>query len=265
METATTLQEIDTRLEALVEEAYQAFGKYRVKRLLDVCTVCCIDREEENRLVTLSVAGISHEDLNTYATAAFAALPSVPEEFKHFLPRYLELLKDFAIPGAITETTLVRLKQYRQLAEWPEQEVRLLHDFAEALFAKALLSYPIQSDGLLLWIDELLILFEKGGIEINPLLEQWSAHTGHTSLLHLQDLLLNSLNPQKGYCLNNTFASDEFSRVMQEWLISHRQIFADRIEHYIADDNNQDEGELNRMSWAYEILMHQFSWSGQLI
>lgn len=145
MDTAASLQAIDTQLDELTKQAYQVFGGYRVKQLNDVCTVCCIDKEGHSRLLAVAPYGLSCEDLSLYATAAFASQPDFPDEFKYFLPRYLELLKDFESPCA-PEVTFKRLKQYRAVEEWPDDELSLLNDFASALFVKALSNYPLRGD-----------------------------------------------------------------------------------------------------------------------
>jgi len=98
MEKSNALQDVEAKLEQLTEQAYTLFYSYRIKRLSDVCTLCCIDQEEEKRLVSVTAKGVNRNNLESYATAAFAYNPSCPDEFKHFLPRYLALLKDFDTP-----------------------------------------------------------------------------------------------------------------------------------------------------------------------
>ena len=258
MDTGANLQEVETHLEDLTEQAYQVFGKYRVKQLRDVCTVCCISKEEENHLLAVSAGGLSCEDLSTYATAAFATQPDAPDEFRHFLPRYLELLKDFETPGAVTETTLNRLKQYRAVKEWPEAEIQLLDEFASSLFTKALLSYPVYTMSPI----TLLIIFDNGGIDINPLLVQWQNTLCDTRLFHLKDLLLEGLNAKKDYQLSNGFASDTLSHEFHQWLTDNSPALCTCIEQFIADSTEPDDMQLEELSWVYEILMHHFNVTG---
>lgn len=255
MSTMTPPQEADVDLNRLTEQAYQVFGKYRIKRLMDVCTVCCINKEEQERLLSVAPYGLSCEDLSLYATAAFASQPAYPDEFKHFLPRYLELLKDFDSP-AITETTFDRLKKYRAIEEWSDDELQLLHDFSGAFFAKLLSSYPPRYP--FTWLDNALIMFDNGGIDINPLLVQWRDSEDHSALLHLKDLLLQCLSPKKNYQLDNGFASAELSATVKQWLVDNCDVFCDRIEHCIADTDFQDEYTLDELSWAYERLIYHF-------
>lgn len=248
---------MDTRLDALTERAYQVFGGYRVKQLKDVCTVCCIDKEEHSRLLAVSPSGLSCESLRTYATAAFASEPTYPDEFKHFLPRYLELLKGFESP-CIPEVTFKRLKKYRDVEEWPDDELSLLNDFASALFAKALSSYPLQGD--FTYLTSLLIMFDNGDFDTAPLLEQWQQSEHDTALLHLKELVLDSLSERKGYRLDDGFASTQLSDTVINWLTANRDLFCERLERYVAygDFEGEDELLVDELSWAYEALKYHF-------
>ncbi len=52
---------MNTRLQQVIERAYEEFALYRVQVPLDVCTVCCITEEVEAQLVRLNVRSIPQE------------------------------------------------------------------------------------------------------------------------------------------------------------------------------------------------------------
>ncbi|MGV6808294.1 MAG: hypothetical protein ACWA5U_00285 [bacterium] len=259
MQRNTTLQDVEKQLEQLTEQAYTLFYSYRIKRLSDVCTVCCIDREEEKRLVSVTAKGVNRNDLELYANAAFANNPSCPDEFKHFLPCYLALLKDFDTPKTSIERTLSRLNNYQALTTWSQPEVQLLNDFVSTLFTKALLSNP-DDDPCRPSLTRLLITFDDGGFEVLPFLQQWQHHLGDTALLHIKHLLLFELNIKKDHQLDNCLASPELLQVVNQWLIASCDTFCQRIEQCIVNSEQHtfNEAQLEELSWAYEVLMLNF-------
>jgi len=83
------------KMNSIIERAYQTFSKYNIKSQLDVCTHCCVSTEEVRNLTNTPLNKLSLELIYRYNTAATSDKPTI-EEFKYFLPRYLELRVPFA-------------------------------------------------------------------------------------------------------------------------------------------------------------------------
>lgn len=108
------------KLQKIVSEAYTLFKKYKVSRPLDVCTDCCVIAQEENQLATLSVRFIPQELLETWNIAAKANEPDLAE-FKHFLPRFLDLITQYKFTSYCTELSLKSFGYYSE-KDWTKKE-----------------------------------------------------------------------------------------------------------------------------------------------
>ncbi len=103
-------------LKHIIEYSYSVFSKYRANLPLDVCTDCCMTLNQTCELANMSVKQIPFELLYEYNTAAKPALPNI-EEFKHFLPRFLELTSELKFLHHSAEIILNRFEYY-SIEEW---------------------------------------------------------------------------------------------------------------------------------------------------
>lgn len=137
-----------TELEHIIEKSYEIFKKYKVKAPLDACTVCCLTRNQESDLVSLSVRHIPFELLYDYNTAAKTEKPDI-QEFKHFLPRFLELTANLRFLHHSGELVLSRFDYYGK-TDWTKEEQELMQDFGQAYFRLCMTIHPLpelETDG----------------------------------------------------------------------------------------------------------------------
>lgn len=81
-------------LQEIVDESYDLFGRYSVSNSLDVCTACCVSPGEMKALLNRRLREILSETLGVWNDAAKSDRPDL-REFKHFLPRLLDLVSQF--------------------------------------------------------------------------------------------------------------------------------------------------------------------------
>jgi hypothetical protein len=241
-----------TELQDIVQNSYRIFKKYKATIPLDACTACCLTKNQESELVSMSVHDIPFELLYDYNTAAKTKKPSI-HEFKHFLPRYLELTADLKFLHHSAELVLSQFRYYNN-SEWTEEEKELMHDFGQAFFSQCLTIYPLPE---LERIDSILIMLSETKINIESLLVSWTGFRSKESVLHFKDLVIRGFRSDRQDELVSSFGSKNLSKVIIEWL--NREItklsFADIIEKIIMEPPPDiDQATLNELSWSYEKL-----------
>ena len=237
------------------------FRDFRVKKIRDSCTFCCIDKNEENYLVNTPIRNISLESLSHYNDAAFSNGDFNSSELKHFLPRYLDIIKDLKSPSHSFELSLQRVKSYANEDLWDEKEIKLLNKFGELVFKKCLLTYPC--NGEIFSITDVLIMLWNANIDIKKSLSLWEKNKEVESVLHFKDLIFNDSKFQYGRKLkiNNSFSTEEFSSIICKWLAlsKTRQVFSEKIEYLLLETSSLSEEDEEELSTVYEVI-NTYSW-----
>jgi hypothetical protein len=239
-----------TELQDIVSKSYQVFKKYKATIPLDACTACCLTKNQESELVFLSVHDIPFELLYDYNTAAKTKKPSI-HEFKHFLPRFLELTADQKFLHHSAELVLSRFHYYDK-CEWTDEEKELMQNFGQAYFSQCLTIYPLPE---LETIDSILIMLSETKINIEPLLTTWTGFQSKESVLHFNDLVIRGFRSDRQDELVSSFGSKDLSQVIIEWLNreSTRRSLADKIEKIIMESPTDiEQTTLDELSWTYE-------------
>ncbi|MAY84100.1 MAG: hypothetical protein CMP59_08200 [Flavobacteriales bacterium] len=245
-------------LKDIIARSYQLFKKYKVKSPLDVCTDCCLTKSQESELVSLPVNQIPFELLYEYNNAAKTTHPSI-EEFKHFLPRFLELTAELKFLHHSAELTLSRFEYY-SIDEWTVEELDLIQEYAEKLFLHILSVYPLPE---LEKIDSIIIMLYKAKVDIIKLLQSWSSIKTESSILHLSDLVCNGFKGMDNNILSSGFADKRISEVTHDWLNNDYQLanLKPVFEELLMNPRNLDEWKLNELNWTYEKL-HKLDYKG---
>lgn len=239
-----------TALLNIVEKSYKVFKKYKATPPLDACTACCLTKNQENELVCLSVRDIPFNLLYDYNTAAKTEKPSI-EEFKHFLPRFLELTAELKFLHHSPELVLSRFHYYDK-REWTNEEQELMQNFGQAYFSQYLTIYPLPGH-----IDSIVIMLWETKIDIEALLNNWTTIQTKESVLHFNDLITRGFKDNRQDELCSSFAGKDLSRILVQWLNKEatKQWFANEIEKVIIEPpENIEERTLNELSWTYEKM-----------
>ncbi len=238
-------------LQNIINRAYEVFSRYQINAPLDVCTDCCLTKSQESELISLSVPTIPYQLLYDYNTAAKTELPDI-NEFKHFLPRFLELTAGFEFLHHSAELVLSRFEYYNK-EEWTSEEAQIMHEFGETFFVHCLSTYPLPD---LESIDSILIMLHKANLNIVSLLENWHTVISKESVLHFSDFFTNGFKPHNPKELSSPFADSELSQLTINWLNTDARIqsFTPIIEELIMNPEELSQHKLNELSIAYEYI-----------
>lgn len=151
---------ITPSLQTAVEQAYAAFSTYRLSGTITYCACpVCMTPEVAAELSTLPLKDISAELLAEYTNSAHDNdSEQVEHQFKHFLPRYLDLIAHCDPPSHLgLETCLVRLNGYR--STWGQAEVDAIDVFFDSFLAAS-----IDQLELLEWPAGFSLAFDMGEV-----------------------------------------------------------------------------------------------------
>lgn len=239
-------------LQEIVTRSYKVFEKYAAKIPLDACKACCLTKEQERDLVYLAVHKIPFDLLYDYNTAAKSMKPSL-EEFKHFLPRFLEFTAEFKFLHHSAELVLSRFHYYDK-GEWTKEENELIQDFGQAYFTQCLTIYPLPRHES---IDTILIMLWETKMDIQSLLTEWTSIQTSESVLHFNDLVIRGFRSDRQDELVSCFGSEALGNLILDWLEREttKQYFAERIERIVLEPPaDLEQITLDELSWTYEKM-----------
>lgn len=115
-----------------MEQLYLAFRHYSLPNRIEACP-CCRTPGETRHLHTKPLRALDAEDLSLFTFRAMTTVGNA-DDFRHFLPRILELLpEDFPVDP---EVVLGKL-DYAEWLKWPTQEVQAVRSYLCSLWAWA--------------------------------------------------------------------------------------------------------------------------------
>ena len=172
----------DIPLRAAIGKVYETFGKYPQPTGLEASPLR--DPAELQILITKPLGYLNVADLSGYAMWAMTTVGEV-EDYKHFLPRILEL----AIDSGVIEPEIVALKlQYGHWHEWPQQERNAVIDVFQEACLQALNEH---TDDYLAdsWFCGMAILH----LDLQPIMRAWESASSSNAALQLTQMLRSTL------------------------------------------------------------------------
>lgn len=219
-------------LKDVVADAYKVFGRYRAPAApLDACTHCCMSADLELQMRRMPLRQLTRQHFYEYNTAAKSEVQPVQEIF-YFLPRMLELMAEGAEIHHSTELYLDRVGRCPPNS-FSEAERTVINGFALAHFANHLKGGS-STTGYRRWLEDpltLLLMFDIGGVEVQPLLDLWLQCDEPLSTV--QYVESTYWHFWEGRELSNAFATErpEFRLQMRQWMLepSHCMRFLDKL------------------------------------
>jgi hypothetical protein len=215
-----------------VANLYAAFRGYESpKTLLDVCTGCCMDEKLEKEMRKLPLASLYRNHFYQYNDTAKSEVQPA-DEIKYFIPRLFELLSQNEELHHSVELYLDRVGRC-PAGSFTDAERVALDNFALAFFADGLKETPGCASTRFMRENAftILLMFDIGGIDIDPLLDNWIADDGIASTLQYAEASYWDFWTRAQ--IGNAFASDRsgYQNKLKAWLLNsnHRKTFAQRI------------------------------------
>ena len=182
-------------LRAVIDDAYDVFGDYRVRHSLSVCHCnSCMTVEHEQLLLKTPLREIPSRLLAEYTGSAHSWDDGpVAREMRYFLPRYFELLALNDPPDTCDiDICLRRLAQADWRAKWPDRECAVIDRFFDAFMRASvqrleLVRWPV---GWRLEFDlaDVLTLVVTAHGDLERVLAVWDAADDPGAAVHMAAL-----------------------------------------------------------------------------
>lgn len=208
-----TLVSEEQGLAEAIEGLYGAFSAYPLAQAVVGCP-CCVSAEDEAQIRGRPLRALTAEDLGRYAFKAMTTWGD-GNDFKHFLPRLLELVTDAdSIVGEVDVEVLFGKLRYGKWQAWPEQEREAVSRYFTALWRFLLTCSPEAAtlDGYLCGIGQV-------EDDLAPYLDVWKNMKTGAAL----DELVTFVNSQESlhkHRLTNAFWFNRQKQMSQvvDWL-----------------------------------------------
>jgi hypothetical protein len=203
-----------------IRDLYSIFARYK-SRHPQGCP-CCVSDADKYRLLSRPLGELTVDDVQRYSWKALTTWGTV-EDFKHFLPRLLELMVIDEC-SAIEPAVLLGKLRLAAWQTWPDSERKGVDRYLEAVWEDCLTAETGS-----VWVDELLCGLAHVVDDLQPYLTVWMNCRIKTGYAHLLNFIeWNSAIILKRKHLQNSFWSDagqQMSHVVT-WLLNPQTMSA---------------------------------------
>jgi predicted nucleotidyltransferase len=175
-------------LRPAIDNLYEIFAHYPLVQAMTVCDCGCVTPDDLARIASKPLRRLSAEDLERYAFKAITTWGEV-HDFKHFLPRLLELAWEAGEVGHTAPETLIDKLAYGQWRTWPRAEVQGIESFFAALWKAMLRSSPESPRGRMWDLDTWLTALAQAVDDLTSFLAEWRGLRSEQSLRRLAGYL----------------------------------------------------------------------------
>lgn len=232
--------ELELRQE--ISNLYKVFELYHLNSHIAGCP-CCVTEDDQKLIKSKILNQLTVEDLNNYAFHAISTWGTI-EDFKHFLPRLLELTA-FEPKFFWSSDTVIRKLSFAEFDDWTEAEQKVINQYLVALWNYVLSQPPRLKFSASDFIDSLLSVND----ELNLFLVIWQKHPSLYSLLHLSEFISYRIDFNK-VPIKIDYFSQKDTKEFLEWLSKDEII--KKLEQYFFD--NLDEPWAEQLATTIDIL-----------
>ena len=211
-------------LKTAITNLYTTFAHYPFRSEIDGCP-CCVSVQDQQKLSAKALNLMKSEDLSRYSFKAMTTWGDV-EDFKHFLPRLLELSATTGLAYG-HEVVLGKL-EYAKWNDWEETEKDAIRAFLLAWWTESV----TKEVGLLVDFVDLYTLLG----DIDPLLYCWVINFEDNSFRNLVwfiQLNYYYLIGQKSYFEKLDSAS---VHKILSWIMAKKDLLEQGFYHFEATD-----------------------------
>lgn len=203
-------------LSEAIEALYATFARYKLSGPVDGCPHCT-SSEDDRLLNSNPLQKLPAANLERFAFKAVSTLGTL-EDFKHFLPRLLELAALEGKIGYVDFEIILGKLDYTGWTHWPEGERQAIRSYLSAMWRHELCIYPAPVEA-----DDCLCGIGNCEDDLRPYLQVWQDENVAASLNHLTDFIAyNARHVLKEKRLGNAFWEEREPQAQQviEWLLT---------------------------------------------
>ncbi len=175
-------------LREAIEQLYSIFAVYPLRQYIEASPNRIGARDQEH-IRSKPLRCLSGDDLRLYSGKALTTW-GIADDYKHFLPRLLELVTTDDNFNHESITTKLQRADWRT---WPLPEKNAIESFLKALWQFVLSSFPAQP--IPLPAEYWLTFIARIVTDLTPHLQLWRHNESVSSLRHLAQFVQNNTKP----------------------------------------------------------------------
>ena len=168
---------VSPELAEAIEGLYDAFGRYPLRQIIEGCPHCVGDEDQADLHVT-PLRELTDRDLGRFAFKTMTTWGDT-DDFRHFLPRLLELVRCGGRDAIDLDLVLGKLSIARW-QRWPGNEQAAIRNFLMALW-----DFSLSADDARYGAEDLLDALARGGFDQSPFLAALSHDPSERTLLRV--------------------------------------------------------------------------------
>ncbi|MEO6060387.1 MAG: hypothetical protein ABIQ99_00440 [Thermoflexales bacterium] len=154
-----------------IEQLYAVFFGYPLLEHIDGCSHCVFDRDHA-LIHSVPLRALSDHDLGKYAAKAMTTWGD-SRDFRHFLPRLMELHAQSTLDPTNDEITFGKLR-YADWHTWPTLEQDAIRAYSMSLWLEVLDARPVDEDSFISDAYSYLCVFSCADEDLEPYLAVWA-------------------------------------------------------------------------------------------
>jgi hypothetical protein len=178
-----------TALNEAIEKVYATFASYPLRHPVVGCA-CCVSGADQERIASKGLRQLDGYDLERFAWKAMSTWGD-ENDFRHFLPRVLELISDAQERGNLPDLFIIFGKlSYGHCEMWPKQEQEAITNYLLTLWRWILIGHPGREEDSLV-ASAYLGAMLHGIDDFAPFLNAWGDMRMPSSLCQLSEMIRN--------------------------------------------------------------------------
>lgn len=190
-----------------LEQLYQAFAPYQRPEHIDTCA-CCRGPHSLKPLYARPLRSLTPEHLHLYTFRAITTMGGI-DDFKHFLPRILELLHDDEFLSRIDPQVVLGKLRYAGWEQWPVAEQAAVRAYLDILWRFRVRSAPSAP----VTAGDWLCAIARAENDIGPYLEAWIADSSPMA----QHQLLSFVEDYQPEIATGQHPADYWEDAAEQW------------------------------------------------
>ena len=165
---------MSANLQSSIDGLYRVFARYPLNLRMEACS-CCVDTRTFSDLFDGELRELEQSQLVHFASKAATTWGTV-DDYRHFLPRILELMtQEVPLDFGLEPWLQARRLRYTRWFDWPIEEREAVEAFWRSWFLVTVKAPPPTENYDGPWAEDLVQAIGVLGLSIKPMLVEWAA------------------------------------------------------------------------------------------
>lgn len=236
-------QVLSPLLQGSIRHVYQVFEPYPLRRHIEGCPCGCLPLGAAEELHAVPLHDLTAQHLSLFSVKTMTTWGD-EVDFKHFLPRLLELIAQDQLNAV--EILLGKLT-YSQWWSWPDQEYAAVGSFLHAWWNDVLAREDVEDPWEPCRVGTVLEGIAQAEHDLTPYLTHWAEIDTPCAVQHLAAFVLSEAEGLVQRQLQGAYWTNRALQAQQvvQWLLdSRQQARLESAAHTLTDDLRREQLEM---------------------